>query len=968
MTLGMCSRSMRQFRPLLPITLLSLVFFSCTNHGQSDSMSALLAGGAAVGLSPSSAGNDQTAATPGQTGSADLESTGPGDASGAAAPAVPAVPPTADTTPPRLVRIDWRADCNTSPSGNVYCDAHPEGPVFVFDEAIDCNSVPRLSGNVIENGQTIKAFVREEAGVLSSESNSYYPHRKDQSIAVVGECSGNKVRIHPAAKRQSFGPDVTTVVLVGGIKDLAGNTTPDGEPALAGPVGDVHPQGVIDQVLGKWTAMAAAGYKNVATSANPNAVQASRFALDGQLPVGLDIAVIANLANKDNEDGRIRLYAAYPHPDESLDCALADEIRKHVTVEYILWADLQAGKPFSTAAIKNTFCEARSSARGALPDATVLDADIPNGSLVRLSLAGSLPNKARTKTLGYGSLKQLSQMGTPIPFTKTYVLWKWPENLAAPQPACKEMRATQVMTHFDTGLYLGSCTNREVRLGWDVPLKEQATEFSYDTAGFPFSARGVCLDYSGPAYWNSGDQSLDFEKNRQSCDSTMKEVPAALRPAQRTFDEGLGCAAAVYGDPNGSTYRSTGVAGVCIENPGKNNEYVIVYHTPADKAKARASCKGYWREGFPGYAHSQNSAHNPGDKIEGTTAACPSSGENEGGVSTQLPPAGQSCEGRKIEIDTTMGRWYNTPERKIPHPTKPGKYTQVKGIHTYWQNEPLIVRVKNNCQEGYYKLTFRGMNVDGPLPDFYKGFTLTLQKGNKDLAGMVLGASDSLYSNAAAVVYLDKGDSEFRLMWRNDAYKEKVYDANFHLNSVNLAFQPSYAPSEKLSRTGKEFCGMDGRFFTGTRSIWTDAANQSVSYCFPGLKSGKYEVRLTAKNHGTLPAGYTAFQVRVAGDGVQADISVPASAEKSQTGKAVLDLTNGDRPLSIVWTNNAGVTDEIRAAIEIESIQLRRVGDSERSVIAAFMSAHPGRTTLIAAMLALVGLAVFFARKRMKIA
>ena len=127
-------------------------------------------------------------------------------------------------------------------------------------------------------------------------------------------------------------------------------------------------------------------------------------------------------------------------------------------------------------------------------------------------------------------------------------------------------------------------------------------------------------------------------------------------------------------------------------------------------------------------------------------------------------------------------------------------------------------------------------------------------------------------------------------------------------------------------------------------------------------------MRIKARNHGQLPDAYKAFEVQVSGDGVRGTASIPASADVSNTGKVVLDLTQGDRRIEINWTNDIDISDEIGSSIEIEGITLKRVGDSERSGLAAFLL-HSGQSRaivfgLIAVLAGALGVLLFSRLRR----
>ncbi len=117
-----------------------------------------------------------------------------------------------------------------------------------------------------------------------------------------------------------------------------------------------------------------------------------------------------------------------------------------------------------------------------------------------------------------------------------------------------------------------------------------------------------------------------------------------------------------------------------------------------------------------------------------------------------------------------------------------------------------------------------------------------------------------------------------------------------------------------------------------------------MGFCYKNLPSGRYTVSVQASNHGALPPGFAAFDVAVAADGVTGSVSIPASTDTIKTGKTTLDLRGGDISLLLSWTNDQYVSDDVDAAIEIQSIALKRVGDSERSALTAFLAAPTKRS------------------------
>ncbi|MBL8018461.1 MAG: hypothetical protein JNM27_02250 [Leptospirales bacterium] len=919
-----------------------LAFLLACGQGKEGFDPSLLLVGASVGVSPSNAGDGQAAASPGAASGSDLENsanpTGTNPPSGSPAsntqnPANPQIPPTSpsssaeDSTPPRLLRVEWPADCQTLPSGYYRCDSKPTGPEFIFDEPIDCNSAPQLSGTTILNGGTIKAYSLDTYDFVPgfvSGPRSYSVKGRDQSVAVQAKCTGNRVRIFPVTEEHlgegKFTAGTWTVVLIGGIKDMAGNVTPDGDSRFTGPVGDVRNPEELGTLF------------NLNGPGEAPSAYVSSFAVRGFPGSNFlrDFFVMPYIDQKITSNGKLNIM----QPSFPVNCENTEEMKKYFSIETINVDDFFQGKPFKPFQITQTTCYSYS---GSSFPWVVVDPPMPPGSLIRLRVDGTLRNKQGTMTMGSGKYLELTQIvsgvAQPIPRSTYNLLYNWPENLGK-VPECHNLEVEQTVTHFDSNpASMNACG--AVKLDTE-PLNGSPVHYFYHAGGNVRAiASGVCADYTGPKYL------ADYPEGMYNvCQDPFPGpgIPASLRPPQDfPFHADAPCESVLPVSEGGKSYIDTGVVGMCIENPGKVNEYVLYYFDYEQKQAARAACKGLWRESGFNYGRRGNLPNEtPGTVKKVTTLVCPTADTNAGGATTK-PPTGQTCEGRSIEIDTTGGRWFTTPEKTIPVPGQAGKVTKVKGIHTYWQDEPLSIRVKKNCQAGYYKLTFKGMNVDGPLPDFYKAYALTLSNNGEDAGGVVLGASDTVYASSSVTVYLKEGDSTFDVRWKNDAYKKGVYDANFHLNGVTMSYLPDYVPTPRLAKNAREFCDIDGRFFFGTKSAWTPSANQQISYCYPSLPSGKYEVAITARNHGTLPAGYQSFQLNIGGDGVTGSMSIPAASDASKTGKVVLDLTQGDKRLDLKWTNDVYISDDIDSAIEIETIRLRRIGNSERSQLAAFM-------------------------------
>ena len=373
-----------------------------------------------------------------------------------------------------------------------------------------------------------------------------------------------------------------------------------------------------------------------------------------------------------------------------------------------------------------------------------------------------------------------------------------------------------------------------------------------------------------------------------------------------------------------------------------------------------------------------------------------------------------ACADRRIELDTSAGRWYETPAGNLPgvRPTKAqrnvikaqikslrgeiktlrasiksgdiarvdgrnaiallkkditeeraklGFGRKVKGVHTYWANQPLYLRVRNNCQAGWYKLKVVAKNIHGPLPDFYSHYNLSVYNETYDqaLGGIHIKAEDDRYRRGRMMVYLEAGDTDLLLKWTNDAWKKGVYDANIQIKRVRLKYKKVRRNRRAMVRRAHQYCETKGRWFWDRNSARTYWANQRISFCFPDLESGKYKVRIVAKNYGStgLPPGYENFIVDVAGDGGKGTASIKADDDRWRRGEVELDLTGGRTRIDLVWKNDKWKKGVYDANIQIKKIRLKRVGDSDRSALAAYLMANSSSTGLLTVLLGLLALA-----------
>lgn len=329
--------------------------------------------------------------------------------------------------------------------------------------------------------------------------------------------------------------------------------------------------------------------------------------------------------------------------------------------------------------------------------------------------------------------------------------------------------------------------------------------------------------------------------------------------------------------------------------------------------------------------------------------------------------ASGSCGSRSLSLDTTGGKWY-TPEAK-----NKGQAKKSTGIYTYWQSQKLTLRVRNNCDAGWYQLRVKASNIQGPLPDFYDSFNITVQNEitGRQLGGIFVKASDNAPHQGLLWVYLGAGDTNLDLIWTNDAYEEGVYDANLLIEGVALSSKAKQRYRKSVVRNALNYCEVGGRFFYDTqartaRTYWKD---QNIAYCFYDLEPGLYQVEVRARNYGELglPDGYTAFEVDVAADGVSGTAVIPADEKNFRTGSAVLDIRGGDATVMLTWRNDRYQADVFDANIEYKDVFLKRIGNSQRTGLAAYISEAGqggGAVILIAILVAILGLGGIYAYRR----
>jgi hypothetical protein len=82
-----------------------------------------------------------------------------------------------------------------------------------------------------------------------------------------------------------------------------------------------------------------------------------------------------------------------------------------------------------------------------------------------------------------------------------------------------------------------------------------------------------------------------------------------------------------------------------------------------------------------------------------------------------------SCD-RTVAIDTSAGNWFETPRSTRDE-------RSVSGIHTYWQDQALMVHVRGNCKAGWFRIRVTAKNTAGPLPSWYSHFLVGVKDSDR---------------------------------------------------------------------------------------------------------------------------------------------------------------------------------------------------------------------------------------------
>ncbi|MCE9599061.1 MAG: hypothetical protein K8S54_13945 [Spirochaetia bacterium] len=450
--------------------------------------------------------------------------------------------------------------------------------------------------------------------------------------------------------------------------------------------------------------------------------------------------------------------------------------------------------------------------------------------------------------------------------------------------------------------------------------------YRFSLGSYPLNPQeNTCMIPAGPAL-----RSLD---TIQGATVMRPGVVESLRPGNwKAYSTGAySCAAPLVINDYNQHVSSYPPVALCIHRAGEPNEFVeaITYGT-VDIATAKARC--------PRWIQLRSDPIDPDESYPTTSLNVSEGSENwkqNNNFRCEKEPSGhnpETCE-NSITLDTTQGRWYETPSTPVQVPG--GKTIKQKGFHTFWDYEKLYLRVRGNCKPGWYSLKLTAMNYGGPLPEGYAAYYVSITNERDQKAyGLSVKASESAYNSGTVAVWIDKGDSDLSIRWTNDAYLEGKYDANLQIKAITLTQSKAIPPAPSTSLKSGKFCRMIGRYYGDTARIYANEPGGIVSFCFGDLESGKYEITVKATSKGALPEGYATFPIKVSGDGVESMANVPASTQ-AKSAKTTLDLRKGAGRLDLSWIDKGSASES--ASVQIESVSIKRIGDSQRSQLGAFL-------------------------------
>lgn len=302
-------------------------------------------------------------------------------------------------------------------------------------------------------------------------------------------------------------------------------------------------------------------------------------------------------------------------------------------------------------------------------------------------------------------------------------------------------------------------------------------------------------------------------------------------------------------------------------------------------------------------------------------------------------------------------------------------YSDVQsGIYTASANQQLDLTVSGITEPGYYSLSVVAKNVFGTLPDSYGYFNLSVSDNSGSAEGNILvPASDNTYQKGSALVYLNPGTNNLKLKWTNDYYIEGSYDANIQikniiLNKTSASDRAQLAPyKDDLTRSALQYTSSsDGVFWTRDGAL-IDQSGNSISFNYPMLDKGRYQIVIWARNHGEIKSKpqFKRFEFDVyTSTGESELVSVNAHHKNFKAGKGSIDISGGDTTIEITWIND-GPEDVI---LELKQIELKRIGDYQGSALSAYLlGTDSGNRLLIIILLIFftsIGIALSLYHKR----
>lgn len=283
----------------------------------------------------------------------------------------------------------------------------------------------------------------------------------------------------------------------------------------------------------------------------------------------------------------------------------------------------------------------------------------------------------------------------------------------------------------------------------------------------------------------------------------------------------------------------------------------------------------------------------------------------------------------------------DTTEKQIVETVLPVSTFDASWMTSSWFEENGALRSDTDWQwiqypaglpaSGDIKMELNAKNGDGShLPAGYDYFHLVFFVDGQVAGETDIDASDSVWNGGEVVLKnIPAGDHTIAFMWANDQSSGNGDDANFKFKDLRITtlidktvvvhpqgivpdfYQDIALPVSTLDTSNRSTKSWDGE---NAWHVWDDGElgtywdHQWVEYTPTLSQSGDLKITFQATNEGTLPTGYTNFDIEVFVDGwSQGVFHVPASDTGWKAEDILLkDVTQGQHTVRIEWLNDAG--------------------------------------------------------------